>query len=158
VAPQIDQSGMSHALSLHMPIRVNQQGERRFAVLGTPSDCIIMAMKSIMVGKLPDLVISGVNRGSNLADDITYSGTVSGATTASICGLPAMALSQAYRNAGPIEWDTARQYGARLLEGLLAEPLPADLCLNVNFPAAGPRSGRWMSMRGSICAASLIIG
>ena len=124
VAPQIDQSGMSHAFSLNLPIRVIEQGPRRFAVAGTPSDCIAMAMKSIMVGQLPDLVISGVNAGTNLADDITYSGTVSGATTAALCGVPAVAFSQAYRSDEPISWDTARQFGARTLARLLTAPLP----------------------------------
>ena len=138
VAPQADQSGMSHALSLHLPIRVIQQAPRRFAVVGTPSDCIIMAVRQIMKGHLPDLVMSGVNRGANLADDITYSGTVSGAMTAVLCGIPAVALSQAFRKIEPISWDTARIHGARVLEQLLAAPLPADLCLNVNFPAVPP--------------------
>src|SRR3954464_1411965 len=77
VAPQSDQSGMSHALSLQLPVRVIPYRERRFAVVGTPSDCIVMAVRLIMKGKLPDLVIFGVNRGANLADDIAYSGTVS---------------------------------------------------------------------------------
>jgi len=138
VAPQADQSGMSHAISIHLPIRVLQQGPHRYAVAGTPSDCIVMAVRQIMKGCLPDLVISGVNRGANLADDITYSGTVSGALTAVLCGLPAVALSQAYRKTGPISWDTARRHGVRLLEKLLSAPLPPELCLNVNFPAVGP--------------------
>ena len=135
VAPQADQSGMSHALSLQTPVRVHQYGPRRYAVVGTPSDCIVMAVRLVMKGKLPDLVISGVNRGANLADDIAYSGTVSGAMTAILCGIPAVALSQAYRRDAETPWDTARQHGIRLLDRLLAAPLPADLCLNVNFPA-----------------------
>lgn len=138
VAPQIDQSGMSHAISLHLPIRVIEQGPRRFAVVGTPSDCIVMAVRQIMKGKLPDLVMSGVNRGANLADDITYSGTVSGAMTAVLCGIPAVAMSQAFRKTEPISWDTARLHGGRVLERLLAAPLPPELCLNINFPAAPP--------------------
>ena len=138
VAPQSDQSGMSHALSLQLPVRVIPYGERRFAVVGTPSDCIVMAVRLIMKGKLPDLVISGVNRGANLADDIAYSGTVSGAMTAILCGIPAVAFSQAYRKNADTPWATARQYGTALLEKLLAAPLPPDLCLNVNFPAIQP--------------------
>jgi 5'-nucleotidase len=135
VAPQADQSGMSHALSLQLPIRVVPHGPRRFAVVGTPSDCIVMAVRLIMKGQLPDLVISGVNRGANLADDIAYSGTVSGAMTAILCGIPSVALSQAFRKNADVPWETARQYGIQLLDRLLAAPLPADLCLNVNFPA-----------------------
>jgi 5'-nucleotidase len=138
VAPQADQSGMSHALSLQLPVRVIPHGERRFAVIGTPSDCIVMAVRLIMKGCPPELVLSGVNRGANLADDIAYSGTVSGAMTAQLCGIPALALSQAFRRNAGTPWDTARQWGARLLDRLLAAPLPPDLCLNVNFPAIQP--------------------
>lgn len=138
VAPKADQSGMSHALSLQLPIRVHQRGPRQFAVVGTPSDCIVMAVRLIMRDALPDLVISGVNRGANLADDIAYSGTVSGAMTALLCGIPAVALSQAYRREESVQWETSRRWGASVLERLLAAPLPADLCLNVNFPAVPP--------------------
>ena len=138
VAPQADQSGMSHAISIHLPIRVTERGPRRYAVVGTPSDCVVMAVRQIMKGKLPDLVLSGVNRGANLADDVIYSGTVSGAMTAVLCGIPAVALSQAFRKSDPVPWDTARRHGTRLLEKLLAGPLPPDLCLNVNFPAVAP--------------------
>jgi 5'-nucleotidase len=138
VAPQADQSGMSHALSLQLPVRVVPRGDRRFAVIGTPSDCIVMAVRLIMKDRLPDLVISGVNKGANLADDIAYSGTVSGAMTAILCGIPAVAFSQAFRKTDPVHWDTARTHGANVLERLLAEPLPRDLCLNVNFPAVAP--------------------
>jgi 5'-nucleotidase len=138
VAPQADQSGMSHALSLQLPVRVIPHGERRFGVIGTPSDCIVMAVRLIMKGRPPELVLSGVNRGANLADDIAYSGTVSGAMTAQLCGIPALALSQAFRRNAETPWDTARQWGARLLDRLLAAPLPPDLCLNVNFPAIQP--------------------
>jgi 5'-nucleotidase len=86
----------------------------------------------------PDLVISGVNQGANLADDIAYSGTVSGAMTAVLCGIPAIAMSQAYRTGEAVSWDTARVYGARLLSRLLRGALRPDLCLNVNFPAVAP--------------------
>jgi 5'-nucleotidase len=138
VAPAADQSGMSHALSLQSPIRVVRHAERRFAVVGTPSDCVVMAVRLVMKDTLPDLVISGVNRGANLADDIAYSGTVSGAMTAVLCGIPAVAFSQAYRRNETTPWDTARRHGAQVLERLLKAPLPSDLCLNVNFPAVLP--------------------
>jgi 5'-nucleotidase len=138
VAPAADQSGMSHALSLQNPVRVVQHGPRRFAVVGTPSDCIVMAVRLIMKEALPELVLSGVNRGANLADDIAYSGTVSGAMTAVLCGIPAVAFSQAYRKNADTPWETARQYGIQVLERVLSAPLPPDLCLNVNFPAIQP--------------------
>jgi 5'-nucleotidase len=138
VAPATDQSGMSHALSLSLPVRVHQHGPRRFAVAGTPSDCIVMAVRQIMKDNLPDLVLSGVNRGANLADDIAYSGTVSGAMTALLCDIPAVALSQAYRKNADTPWGTALKHGTDLLGRILAAPLPRDLCLNVNFPAIAP--------------------
>jgi 5'-nucleotidase len=138
VAPQADQSGMSHALSLQLPIRLTRLGPRRFAVVGTPSDCVVMAVRAVMKDNPPDLVISGVNRGANLADDIAYSGTVSGAMTAQLCGIPAIAFSQAYRRNAPVSWETSLALGSRLLESLLSAALPPDLCLNVNFPAVGP--------------------
>ena len=140
VAPQRDQTAASHALSFHQPVRVIEHAPRKFAVIGTPGDCVVMAVRSIMADNLPDLVISGVNAGANLADDITYSGTVSGAMTAVLCGIPAIAMCQAYRSNARISWDTARKYGVRVLERVLSAPLPNDLCLNVNFPAVAPGS------------------
>ena len=102
VAPETDQSGVAHSLTLSDPIRMRQAGERRFAVRGTPTDCVIMGFK-VVIGEKPDLVISGVNRGQNIADDVTYSGTVAGAMEGTLLGIPSIALSQAYG------FDTARQ-------------------------------------------------
>ena len=87
VAPEMDNSGVAHSLTLSDPIRLRQAGERRFAVRGTPTDCVIMAFKEV-IGERPDLVISGVNRGQNMADDITYSGTVAGAMEGTLLGIP----------------------------------------------------------------------
>src|ERR687894_1925379 len=95
VAPESDQSGVAHALTLSDPIRMRHIGERRYAIRGTPTDCVIMGLKTV-IGEKPDLVISGVNRGQNLADDILYSGTVAGAIEGTLLGIPSIALSQAY--------------------------------------------------------------
>src|SRR6267378_541746 len=95
VAPEFDQSGVSHSLSLNDPLRLRQVEERRFAVKGTPTDCIIMGVRHILNGKGPDLILSGVNRGQNAAEDVTYSGTIAGALEGTILGIPALALSQA---------------------------------------------------------------
>jgi 5'-nucleotidase len=138
VAPQGDQSGASHALTTRHPVRVAELGPRRYGVVGTPSDCVVLAVKLLMKDRTPDLVISGVNQGANLADDIAYSGTVSGALTANLCDIPAVALSQAYRSEGAVSWDTARMFGSRVLEHVLADGVPRGLCLNVNFPAVAP--------------------
>src|ERR1700675_517851 len=96
VAPETDQSGVSHSLSLNDPLRLRPVGPRHFAVKGTPTDCVIMAVRHIIEGGAPDLVLAGVNRGQNVAEDVTYSGTIAGAIEGTILGIPSIALSQAY--------------------------------------------------------------
>ena len=115
VAPESDQSGVSHSLSLNDPLRLREVGERRFAVKGTPTDCVIMGARHILKDRPPDLVLSGVNRGRNAGEDVIYSGTVAGAVEGTILGIPSFALSQAYmsRSAQPPHWDTAVKHGAR---------------------------------------------
>lgn len=98
VAPEVDQSGLAHSLTLSEPLRLRPVSERRFALRGTPTDCVIMAVKKILDRK-PDLVLSGVNVGANLADDVTYSGTVAGAIEGTLQGIRSIALSQAYQHA-----------------------------------------------------------
>ena len=94
VAPETEQSGASHSLTLSLPLRLRQIDERHFAVSGTPTDCVMMAVASLMGDTPPSLVLSGVNRGSNLADDITYSGTVAGAMEGTVLGFRSIALSR----------------------------------------------------------------
>lgn len=136
VAPEYDQSGVAHSLSLNDPLRLRKISERRFAVKGTPTDCVIMGVRSIMQGVKPDLVLSGVNRGQNVADDITYSGTVAGAIEGTMLGIPSIALSQCYGPPGPeaIYWECAEAHGPRLVKALLAEGIDRDILLNINFP------------------------
>src|SRR6202045_501035 len=122
VAPEFDQSGVSHSLSLNDPLRMRTVDERRFAIKGTPTDCVIMGVRHILDGKGPDLVLSGVNRGQNAAEDVTYSGTIAGAMEGTILGIPSMALSQAY---GPStrerpHWDTAIRHAPDLIRRVLA--------------------------------------
>jgi len=137
VAPEIDQSGVAHSLSLNDPLRLRKISERRFAVKGTPTDCIIMGVRSILEGHLPDLVLSGVNRGQNVAEDVTYSGTIAGAMEGTILGIPSFALSQCY---GPISgregirWDCAEVHAADLVQRVLAEGIAPNTLINVNFP------------------------
>src|SRR5580693_10161887 len=99
VAPETDQSGVAHSLSLSDPLRLREISPRHFAVKGTPTDCVIMGVKKILADRPPDLVLSGVNRGQNVAEDVTYSGTIAGAMEGTILGIPSLALSQCY---GPI--------------------------------------------------------
>ena len=96
IAPEYDQSGVAHSLSLNDPLRLRQVAERRFAVRGTPTDCVIMGARHVLNGKGPDLVLSGVNRGRNAGEDVIYSGTVAGAVEGTVIGVPSLALSQAY--------------------------------------------------------------
>src|SRR5262245_48894193 len=112
IAPEYDQSGVSHSLSLNDPLRLRTVGERRFAVKGTPTDCVIMGARHIMKDRRPDLVLSGVNRGRNAGEDVIYSGTVAGAVEAAILGIPSLALSQSYKsraNQTPY-WETAVRF------------------------------------------------
>src|SRR5215210_1451938 len=113
VAPETDQSGVAHSLSLNDPLRLREISERHFAVKGTPTDCVIMGVRHVMREVKPDLVLSGVNRGQNVAEDVTYSGTIAGAMEGTILGVPAIALSQAYGPAGrmAVRWQCAEHHG-----------------------------------------------
>ena len=139
VAPETDQSGVSHSLSLNDPLRLREAGERAFAVKGTPTDCVIMGVRHIMPEK-PDLVLSGVNRGRNAAEDVTYSGTVAGAMEGTVLGIPSFALSQAYsfstRRLPP--WHTAVAHAPDVIRRVLKAGMPKDVLVNVNFPDCAP--------------------
>ncbi len=135
VAPEHDQSGQSHAISLHHALRVSDRGGRRFGVTGTPGDCAAMGICHIMKDCLPDLVLSGVNRGLNLGKETVFSGTVGGAMTAMMLGVPALALSQGYTDRKNVSWDSSRKLGAATIRRLLDLGWGADAILNINFPA-----------------------
>jgi 5'/3'-nucleotidase len=140
VAPEFDQSGVSHSLSLNDPLRMRAVDERRFAIKGTPTDCVIMGVRHILDGRPPDLILSGVNRGQNAAEDVTYSGTIAGALEAAILGIPAFALSQGYgaANRQNPHWATATTHGPDIIRKVLAEGIPRDVLVNVNFPDCAP--------------------
>jgi 5'-nucleotidase len=140
VAPEIDQSGLSHSLSLNDPLRLREISPRKYALRGTPSDCVIMAVRRLMGGK-PDLILSGVNSGQNVADDVTYSGTVAGAFEGTLLGIPSIALSQAYTFADGrrnIPWETAETHGPEIIRKLVAFGFPPSIVYNVNFPDRSP--------------------
>ncbi len=139
IAPENDQSGVSHSLSLNDPLRLREVGERRFAVKGTPTDCVIMGARHLMK-EMPDLVLSGVNRGRNAAEDVSYSGTVAGAIEGTVLGIPSFSLSQAYASANkhmPF-WDTAINFAPDLIRRVLDAGMPRDVLVNVNFPDCPP--------------------
>ena len=140
VAPEHDQSGVAHSLSLNDPLRLRRVAERRFAVRGTPTDCVIMGARHLLNGKGPDLILSGVNRGRNAGEDVIYSGTVAGAVEGTVIGVPSLALSQAYasRLNRPPYWDTALKFGPDIIRRVVAEGIPRDVLINVNFPDCPP--------------------
>ncbi len=140
VAPETDQSGVSHSLSLNDPLRLRELGPRHFAVKGTPTDCVIMAARYIIPEGRPDLIVSGVNRGRNAAEDVTYSGTVAGAMEGTVLGIPSFALSQSFTSEtrhNP-HWATALKFGPDLIRRVLAEGIPRNVLINVNFPDCAP--------------------
>ncbi|MDZ4306409.1 5'/3'-nucleotidase SurE [Allopontixanthobacter sp.] len=139
-APSEEQSGAGHSLTLNHPVRLHKHGERRFSVTGTPTDSVTLGLRRV-VDAAPDVILSGVNRGANLGDDITYSGTVSAAIEGALAGIRSIAFSQVYSRewAGEAAFDTARQWGAKVLAPLLETPLPSRTLINVNFPAVPPK-------------------
>ena len=135
VAPEQEQSGASHSLTLSRPLRIRKAGPRRFAVDGTPTDCVLLAVNAIMREERPTLVLSGVNAGANLGEDVTYSGTVAAAMEATLLDVPAIAFSQHYLDRQAIPWKTAEAHAAKVIRRLVAEPWPRNTLINVNFPA-----------------------
>jgi 5'-nucleotidase len=136
-APEIEQSGAGRALTLSDPVRVRQIEPRVFAVSGTPTDCAMIAIQELVIGKRPDLVLSGVNRGQNMAEDVTLSGTVAGALQGMAMGIPSISLSQAlmrFDERVEASFDVAEHYGPGLIQRLISLGWPEKVILNVNFP------------------------
>lgn len=143
VAPAEEQSGAGHSLTLSRPVRVRRHGERRYSVSGTPTDAVMMALGEIIEGGKPDLVLSGVNRGANLGEDVTYSGTVSAAMEGTLAGFRSIALSQVYAKEGMgdrVPFAAAEIWGARVVADLLRIDMPPRTLINVNFPALDPHA------------------
>jgi 5'-nucleotidase len=134
VAPEHNQSGAGHSLSITHPIRARQVNETKFAVEGTPTDCVLFAVKHLLKDRKPAVVLSGVNRGTNLADDVTYSGTIAGAMEGCLLSIPSIAFSQAFTHPHPVKWGTATHHGADVARRILAMDLPRNVFVNVNFP------------------------
>ncbi len=138
VAPDEERSGASRSLSLAVPVRVRQLDERHFAVKGTPTDCVLLAAWELMADQRPTIVLSGINHGPNLAEDVNYSGTAAAAMEAAALGIRAVALSQHCVIGGHLRWDTARAWAGRVLEPLLDCEWEAGSFVNVNFPDTPP--------------------
>jgi 5'-nucleotidase len=136
-APEIEQSGASRALTLTTPIRVRKLDPRRFAVSGTPTDCVMLAVNELVEGARPDLVLSGVNRGQNIGEDVTMSGTVAGAIQGMVAGIPSIALSQAlasFHDDFQAVFETAQTFAPGLIARLIETGWPSNVVMNLNFP------------------------
>ena len=142
VAPDRERSGASHALTLSRPLRVRERGAGRFAVDGTPTDCVHLGVFNLTGGRLPDLVVSGINRGLNVGDDVTYSGTVAGAMEGTLLHVPSVAFSAQPGEDGETDYRVAASFAAALAAEVLARGLPAGVFLNVNVPRGIPREVR----------------
>lgn len=138
IAPENERSGAGHSLTLTEPLRLRQIEEKRWAVSGTPTDCVLMAVNQIMQDTPPTLILSGINRGGNLAEDVTYSGTVSVAMEGTLCKIPSIALSLCIRPGQTTKWATAEKYAEQVIRDLLDTGWPEDVLMNVNFPAIEP--------------------
>ena len=139
-APAVEQSGKGRGITLTEPLRVNRMGDKRFAVTGTPTDCVVLAVNDLMPER-PDLVLSGVNRGHNVGEDCSYSGTVAGALQGMAFGIRSIALSQSlerFHDEVTAHWETAEAFAPAIISRLLARPWQAGVVMNLNFPNRAP--------------------
>jgi len=142
IAPDEEKSGAGHSLSTYHPMRVKQRDERHFAVKGTPTDCALLGVYEFLADRKPDVILSGINRGPNLAEDITYSGTASAAMEGAMLGIPAIALSQLFRPPATVHWETAEAHAGAVIERLLGMEWRPGTFVNVNFPDCPPEDVR----------------
>ncbi|MDC1214560.1 5'/3'-nucleotidase SurE [Rhodospirillales bacterium] len=134
VAPETEQSATSHSLTLRRPLRIRHISDHRYAVDGTPTDAVLLGVNEVMKDGPPDLILSGINRGGNLGEDVTYSGTVAAAMEGALLGIPSIALSQVYEDRHKVKWATAKTWMPKVLKQLLSAGWPKGIFMNVNFP------------------------
>ena len=145
IAPAEEQSGTGHSLTLTMPLRLRRHNDRRFSVTGTPTDAVMLALAHVMKDSPPDVILSGINRGANLGEDVTYSGTVSAAMEGALAGVRSIALSQTYAREGlgdMVPFAAAQEWAERVLAPLLTFDAAPGSLINVNFPALPPEDVR----------------
>ncbi len=138
VAPEVEQSATSHSLTTRRPLRIRSFGERRFAVDGTPTDCVVLAVNKVLSDRRPDLLLAGFNHGGNLGEDVGYSGTVAAAMEGAMLGIRSVALSQVREGEKAIDFASAEHHAAPLLRRLASMDWSRDLLINVNFPPLDP--------------------
>ena len=138
VAPEEEHSGASHSLTLTAPLRLRKISAKKYAVEGTPTDCVMMAINQVLPENPPDLLLSGINRGANLGEDVTYSGTIAAAMEGTLVGVPSIALSQSFANRKVMHWPTAEKHAGNIIRRLVAIGWSRDVLMNVNFPDCLP--------------------
>jgi 5'-nucleotidase len=146
VAPELEQSGASHSLTLRRPLRHRRVAEGWHALDGTPTDCVMFAVTKLMADRRPDLVLSGINRGANLGEDVTYSGTCAGAREGALLGIPSIALSLVIQPGKPAKWETPETHAPDLIRRLAAAGLAENTLVNVNFPDVPPEAVKGVSV------------
>ncbi len=134
VAPETEQSAVAHSLTVRRPLRIRRLSRRRFAVDGTPTDSVLLGVRHVLKDRRPDLVLSGINRGANLGEDVTYSGTVAAAMEGTLLGVPSIAFSQLVNGDDPVCWATAEHWAGEILRRVTAVGWPSNVLINVNFP------------------------
>lgn len=144
VAPENEQSGAAHSLTIARPLRIRRRDDRHFSVDGTPTDAVLLAVNQVMKDRKPDLVLSGVNRGGNLGEDVTYSGTVAAAMEGTLLGVRSIALSQLANPDGPTKWATAEHFAPDIIRRLWAGTWPPSVLININFPDLPPEQVKGM--------------
>ena len=137
-APLNEQSGAGHSLSLRRPLRLHKRGPKKYAIDGTPTDSVLLAVNKVMVKRKPSLLLSGVNRGANLGEDVTYSGTIAAAMEGALLGIPSVALSMTATYGSAVKWQTPLRHGEAVLRWLLGLGWPVGIVINVNFPDCLP--------------------
>ncbi|MES2253336.1 MAG: 5'/3'-nucleotidase SurE [Pseudomonadota bacterium] len=134
VAPELDQSGSSHSLTLRDPLRIREVSPKKYAVSGTPTDCVMLAVSHLMKDKRPDLILSGINYGANMAEDVTYSGTIAAAMEGTLLNIRSISLSVNISYGHSAKWATVEHYGPEVLAKLSLLPFDKNILINVNFP------------------------
>lgn len=147
VAPEVEQSGAGHSLTLHQPLRVRKLSPRRFAVSGTPTDCVLLATMEIIPKRKPaQLILSGINRGLNVAEDVTYSGTIAAAMEGALLDYPCIAFSQQQVEEEPVHWSTGEFYAKKVIEALRGYSLPSANFISVNIPHLAPEKVKGIAL------------
>jgi 5'-nucleotidase len=146
VAPAAEQSGAGHSLTLHQPLRPLKVAEQRYTINGTPTDCVLVAVNHLMKDHPPDLVLSGVNMGVNLGEDVHYSGTVAAAMEGALLGYRAIAFSQAFDDEDKIHWSTAERFGPDIVRQACASGWAQNVLINVNFPDLPPERAKGIAL------------